>query len=59
VEVAGVWNDPHGSDPDNIQGGRFYVNVAREFHPAKAAPGEMPLVSVKAVRALGMAGVTK
>jgi penicillin-binding protein 2 len=41
VEVAGVWNDPHGQDPDSFQGGRFYVNVgAAGFHRAKAAPGE-------------------
>ena len=41
VEVAGVWNDPHGDDGDDIRGGHFYVNRDRgRFKPAKAAPGE-------------------
>jgi len=29
AEVAAVWNDPHGKDADNIQGGRFYIDVPR------------------------------
>jgi penicillin-binding protein 2 len=42
VEVAGVWNDPHGDDGNDMQGGRFYVDVARAARrPAEAAPGEV------------------
>lgn len=41
VEVAGVWNNPHGDDANDIRGGRFYVNLDHgRFKPAKAAPGE-------------------
>jgi hypothetical protein len=41
VEVAAVWNDPHGGAADSVQGGRFYVDLgAGRFRPAKAAPGE-------------------
>jgi penicillin-binding protein 2 len=36
VEVAGVWNDPHGDDMSDLQGGRFYVNVPlAALKPAK------------------------
>jgi penicillin-binding protein 2 len=29
VEVAAVWNDPQGKEADDMQGGRFYVDVPR------------------------------
>ena len=49
VEMAGVWNDPHGDDANDIRGGRFYVDLDRgRFQPAKAAPGE--LVEKAAIR---------
>src|SRR5512146_345967 len=38
VEVAAVWNAPHGEDADDIQGGRFYVDAPRmALRRAKAA----------------------
>jgi penicillin-binding protein 2 len=36
VEVAAVWNDPHGNDADDVKGGRFYIDVPRAaLKPAK------------------------
>jgi penicillin-binding protein 2 len=36
LEVAAVWNDPHGEDANDIRGGRFYVEVPRvALKPAK------------------------
>ena len=58
VEVAGVWNDPRGHDPDDFQGGRFYVELPAEgLRPAKVAPGQA--AEFKAVPALGMATVAQ
>jgi penicillin-binding protein 2 len=55
VEVAGVWNGPHGDDSNNMQGGRFYVDVPRTaLRRAKAAPGQAP-DSLKVVSVLGAA----
>jgi penicillin-binding protein 2 len=42
VEIGGIWSDPEGenSDADNLQGGRFVLDVARKRAPlAVAAPG--------------------
>jgi penicillin-binding protein 2 len=41
LEVAAVWNDPHGDDGDAVQGGHFYLDVPRAaLQRAQAAPGE-------------------
>ena len=72
VEVAAVWNDPHGADANDIRGGRFYVDLdSGGLHRLKAAPGEpveragarrrrvVPMLHKDELPALGMAVASK